>query len=221
MKKLFIYIFLISSTNLDAQVMKLVTTHRSQSVEGILSDSIFVNIWDSIGNKGKVLTPAYNNVCWQLNSTAFSGYLKYTGGTASNIRVQFLTSSEASGATVGYNDNTQSYANNNTTFFNDTCLQSTVYTTTLKTNNNKIKISGLDNAKTYDIRLLFTRNTTTDRNMTANIGGDTFSSFNLRNNYSTVVTFDNKSPSSGIIEVTTTWSNDFVILACFLIVEKS
>ena len=182
-------------------------------------DSIFVNLYN--GSVGAVNSGNYNNVNIATNNSAFSSYLNYTDGTASTIRMQFLTNTESSGAIAGYNDNTQAYANNNATFFNDTMLRSTAYTTTLYANDNKVKLTGCDDGKTYDIIMLFTRNTATDRYMYCFIGADTSSTINIRNNYSTLISFTGKSSSSGVININMHWNTDFCILAGYLIIEHS
>lgn len=220
MRKLLTILILSCAVFAQAQIKVEVPLTRTLAINGVPfdnADSIFVNMYD--GSIAPVLSGNYNNVNIATNNSAFSSYLNYTDGTASTIRMQFLTNTESSGAIAGYNDNTQAYANNNATFFNDTMLRSTAYTTTLYANDNKIKLTGCDDAKSYDIILLFTRNTVTDRDMYCFIGADTSATINIRNNYTTLISFTGKSSSSGVININMHWNDDFCILAGYLIIE--
>lgn len=96
----YILISIVSILSFTARAQTPLHKLIRRPAAALAPDSIFINIWDSVGNIGRVLTPAYNNVTWPVNSTNYSTYFKYNNGSQSSVRLRFLINDESSGATV-------------------------------------------------------------------------------------------------------------------------
>ena len=221
-------LFLILLSNICfAQTKVVVPIQKTIQLNGFVTppsvtyDTIQVNVYDSAANKGKMtgkVAPDFWNQ-WSIDKTnsttsgLYSTYLLNKTGTTTGIRVKLVNGA------ADYSDNTAAYgatAPANSTGFPDSTFWSAHYRTSSPT----LTISGLDNAKTYTIKILTSRNSATSRPQTFTIGA-TGVSQDAALNKSTLVTFTDISPSSGDINCVITFSASFCYVNALQIIEKT
>lgn len=173
----------------------------------VIKDTVNINTWDSASNIGLYSNSAWNNWAMKVNTdenNRWSQYYTYMNGTQSSVQTAWQLAANTNRAITGYVNNftgTPNYASSTPTMvgFPKEVFQAVAYT-----NGNdltRLRIRGLDDSKTYKIRICASRATNTTLVVTYSIGAQS-QSVQVNLNLATAIEFTGVSPSSGEITVT-------------------
>lgn len=194
-------------------------TTQSFAVSGTISSPatgfiIYVNQWDSVGSIGKVVSSEWNN--WgvtELNVATFtSQFFKDTAGTQRTIYATIGNINSNLDQGAGYNSGT-------TTGFPVLAFENAIYK---DESSETFTIKGVPtNANHYLIKIMCSRATSTDRNVTFTVHGTAIAqTVNAKNN-DTFVVLDGVDPDgSGNIQIDITDATGFWYLNFWTIQQK-
>lgn len=198
---------LIAKSQIVSQAVLFVGNTPGVPGAPVIKDTININTWDSASNIGLYSNSAWNNWAMKVNTdenNRWSQYYTYMNGTQSSVQTAWQLAASTTRAITGYVNNftgTPNYSASTPTMvgFPKEVFQAVAYT-----NGNdltRLRIRGLDDSKTYKIRICASRATNTTLVVTYSIGAQS-QSVQVNLNLATAIEFTGVSPSSGEITVT-------------------